>query len=59
MLQRKCLNQVLATDTYFAIERLLGGYNFAHYFFGMTSMSLLVTRMKTESKFPDVYSAFI
>jgi len=59
MLRHKRLNEVIATDTYFASERSLEGYYCAQVFFGMTSKSLFVAGMKTESEFPDVYLDFI
>jgi hypothetical protein len=59
MLRHKSLNEVIATDTYFASERSLEGYYCAQVFFGMTSKSLYVPGMKTESEFPDVYLDFI
>jgi hypothetical protein len=55
MLRHKHLNEVIATDTYFACERSIEGYYCAQVFFGMTSKSLFVTVMKAESEFPDVY----
>jgi hypothetical protein len=59
MLRHKRQNDVIATDTYFASERSIEGYHCAQVFFGMTSKSLFVTGMKTESEFPDVYLDFI
>jgi hypothetical protein len=59
MLRYKRLNEIIATDTYFATERSLGGYYCAQVFFGMTSKSLFVAGMKTDSEFPDVYLDFI
>ena len=59
MLRHKRLNEVIATDTYFASERSIEGYHCAQVFFGMTSKMLVVTGMKTESEFPDVYLDFI
>jgi hypothetical protein len=58
-LRHKRLNEVIATDTYFASERSIEGYYCAQVFFAMTSKSLFVTGMKTESEFPDVYLDFI
>jgi hypothetical protein len=49
MLRHKRLNVVIATDTYFASERSIEGYYCAQFFFGMTSKSLFITGMKTES----------
>jgi hypothetical protein len=37
MLKHKMLNEVIATDTYFANEKSIEGYHFAQVFFGMTS----------------------
>jgi hypothetical protein len=59
MLRYKRLNEVIATDTYIACERSLEGYYCAQVFFGMTSKSLYVAGMNTESEFPDVYLDFI
>ena len=55
MPRHKRLNEVIATDTYFASERSIEGYHCAQVFFGMTSKMLVVTGMKTESEFADVY----
>jgi hypothetical protein len=59
MLRHKRLNQVIATDTYFANEKSIEGYHCAQVFFGMTSKILYVAGMKTESEFADVYLDFI
>jgi hypothetical protein len=59
MFRHKRLNKVIATDTYFAGDRSLEGYYCAQVFFDMTSKSLYVAVMKTESKFPDVFRDFI
>jgi hypothetical protein len=59
MLRHKRLNEVIATDTYFANEKSIEGYHCARVFFGMTSKILYVAGMKTESKFADVYLDFI
>jgi hypothetical protein len=54
MLSHKRLNEVIATDTYFANEKSIEGYHCAQVFFGMTSKMLYVAGMKTESEFADV-----
>jgi hypothetical protein len=59
MLRHKRLNEVNATDTYFANEKSVEGYHCAQVFFGMTSKMLYVAGMKTESEFADVYLDFI
>ena len=59
MLRHEWLNEVIATDTYFANEQSIEGYHFAQVFFGMTSKMLFVAGMKTESEFADVYLDFI
>jgi hypothetical protein len=59
MLRHKRLNEVIATDTYFANEKSIEGYHCAQVFFGMTSKMLYVACMKTESEFSDVYLDFI
>jgi hypothetical protein len=53
MIRHKRLNEVIATDTYFANEKSIERYHCAQVFFGMTS------KMKTESEFADVYLDFI
>jgi hypothetical protein len=59
MLRHKRLNEVIATNTYFANEKSIEGYHYAQVFFGMTSKMLYVAGMKTESEFADVYLDFI
>jgi hypothetical protein len=59
MLRHKRLNEVIATDTYFANEKSIEGYHCAQVFFGMNSKMLYVASMKTESEFADVYLDFI
>jgi hypothetical protein len=55
ILRHKWLNEVIATDTYFANEKSFEGYYFAQVFFGVTSKMLYVAGKKTESEFADVY----
>jgi hypothetical protein len=59
MLRHKRLNEVIATDTYFASEKLIEGYHCAQVLFGMTSKMMYAAGMKTESEFADVYLDFI
>jgi hypothetical protein len=59
MLRLKRLNEVIATDTYFANEKSIEGYHCAQVLFGMTSKILFGADMKTESEFADVYLDFI
>jgi hypothetical protein len=59
MQRHKWLNEVAATDTYFANEKSIEGYHCAQVFFGMTSKMLYVAGMKTESEFAGVYLDFI
>jgi hypothetical protein len=59
MIRHKSLNEVIATDKYFANEKSIEGYHCAQVFFGMTSKMLYVAGMKTESEFADVYLDFI
>jgi hypothetical protein len=59
MLRDKRLNEVIATDTYFANEKSIEGYHCAQVFFGTTSKMLYVAGMRTESKFADMYLDFI
>jgi hypothetical protein len=54
MLRHKRLNEVIATDTYFANEESIEVYHCAKVFFGMTSKMLYDAGMKTESEFADV-----
>jgi hypothetical protein len=58
MLRHKSLNEVIATDTYFANEKSIEGYHCAQIFFGMTSKMLYVAGMKAGSEFADVYLDF-
>jgi hypothetical protein len=59
ILRHKKLNEVIATDTYFANEKSIEGFHCAQVFFGMTSKILYVAGMKTESEFVDVCLDFI
>jgi hypothetical protein len=59
MLRHKKLNEVIATDTYFASKKSIEGYYCTQVLFGMTSKMLHVAGMKTESEFQDVYLYFI
>jgi hypothetical protein len=59
MLIHKRLNEVIATDAYFANEKSIEGYHRAPAFFGMTPKMLYAAGMKTESEFVDVYLDFI
>jgi hypothetical protein len=53
MVRHKRLNEVIATDIYFANEKSIEGYHCAQVFFGMTSKMLCVAGLKTESEFAD------
>jgi hypothetical protein len=46
MLRNKRLNELIATDTCFANEKSIEGYDCAQVFFGMTSKMLYVSDMK-------------
>jgi hypothetical protein len=59
MMMNNRLNEVIATDIYFANEKSIEDYHCAQVFFGMTSKVLYVVGMKTESEFADVYLCFI
>jgi hypothetical protein len=59
MLRHKRLNEVIATDTYFANEKSIEGYHCEQVFFGMIFKMLYVVGVKTESEFADVYLYFI
>jgi hypothetical protein len=54
MLRHKRLNEVIDTDTHFAIEKSIEGYHCAQVLFGMTSKMLYVAGMKSESEFADL-----
>ena len=55
MLRHKRLNEVIATDTYFANEKSIEGFHCAQVFFGMTSRILYVAGMKTDPEFLHDY----
>jgi hypothetical protein len=59
ILRHKRLNEVIATATYFANEKSIGGYHRAQVCFGMISKILYVAGMKNESVYADVYLDFI
>jgi hypothetical protein len=59
ILRHKRLNKFIASDTYFANEKSIEGYQCAQVFFGMTSKMMYVAGMKFESEFADVYLDFI
>jgi hypothetical protein len=59
MLRHKRLNEVIATDIYFASEISIEGYHCAQVFIVMTSKMLYIAGMKTESEFAGVYLDFI
>jgi len=56
MLRRKRLNEVVATDTYFASLHSLEGYTCSQVFFGCPLRLLYIIGMKTESEFPNAYA---
>ena len=53
------LNEVVATDTFFASETALGGYTCAQLFVGKTSMITEVFPMQRESHMADTIQDFI
>jgi hypothetical protein len=55
MTRHKRLNEIIATDKYFANETSIERYHCAQVFFGMISKILYGAGMKTESEFVDVY----
>jgi hypothetical protein len=57
--RHKRLNEVIATDTYFANEKSIECYDSAQVFFGMTSQILYIAAMNTESDFSEIYLDFI
>jgi hypothetical protein len=60
MLRHKRLNEVIATDTYFSsTNSIIECFYCTQVFFGMTSKTLYVAGMKTESEFPDQMSTLI
>ena len=59
MLRHPRLNEVIATDTYFANTRSIEGYWCAQVFVGLTSRRITVIGMKTESDFADAYQDFM
>jgi hypothetical protein len=59
ILRRKRLNEVIATDIYFANEKSIKVYCCAKVFFRMTSKILYVAGVKTESECAYVYLDFI
>ena len=59
-LRPRCLNEVVATDTYFSSICLLEGYWCAQVFYGCTSHGLDVFGMKDlDGAFPEAYMDFI
>jgi hypothetical protein len=58
MLRHKRLNEVIATDTYFANQKSIEDYYCTQLFFGMTYKMLYVNGMKTKSEFADVNLEF-
>jgi hypothetical protein len=50
MMRHKRLNEVIATDTYFANEKSIEGYKCAQIFFGMISKVLYVAGMKLNRR---------
>jgi hypothetical protein len=59
MPQHNYLNKVIATDTYFASDKSIEYHYFVQVSFSMTSKSLFVAGIKTESELSDVYFDFI
>jgi hypothetical protein len=59
MLSHKKLNEVIATNTYFANKKSIEGYHCAQVFFRMTSKMLYVAGINTESEFDGVHLDFI
>jgi hypothetical protein len=58
-LNRTCLRETVATDTYFANVRAIGGATCAQVFYGLQSHMINVFGMKAESEIPDIYRDFI
>ena len=55
----KWLIEAVATDTYFANCKALGGYTCAQVFYGIISHMINVYGMKTESDGPYAYEDFL
>ena len=53
------LNEVVATDTYFAGTKSIEGYYCLQVFVGLTSRRITIIGMRTESKFADAYQDFM
>jgi hypothetical protein len=53
------LRETVATDTYFANVRAIGGATCAQVFFGLQSHMINIFGMKTESEMPNIYRDFI
>jgi hypothetical protein len=53
------LRETVATDTYFANVRAIGGATCAQVFYGVQSHMINVYGMKSESEMPDTYMDFI
>ena len=53
------LRETVATDTYFANTRAIGGATCAQVFYGVQSYMINVYGMKSESEMPEVYKDFI
>jgi hypothetical protein len=53
------LRETVATDTYFATVRAIGGATCAQVFYGVKSHMINIFRMKLESEMPEVYVNFI
>jgi hypothetical protein len=58
-LRHKRFYDIIATDKNFTSEKAIEGYHCAQLFSGMTSRTLYVAGMKSESEFADVSLNFI
>ena len=59
MLRHSRLNKLVETDTYFAGTKSIEGYHCSQVFMGLTSRSVTVIGMRTESEFADAYQDFM
>ena len=59
MLRHPRLNEVVATDTYFAGTKSIEGYHCLQVFVGLTSRRITVIGMRTESEFSEAYQDFM
>ena len=59
MLRHRRLNEIIATDTYFASTKSIEEYMCSQVFVGLTSRRITDIGMKTESEFTEAYQDFM